>query len=116
MEQANLKLYRFTDDEIARMRKREDAPATAPVDRVHLAFALGKALEDRGEFAESWSYYERGNALQRAASRYRLELLEANTRHQKAVCTAEFFRSARAGARSNATRSSCSACRARALP
>ena len=33
------------------MRAEEAAPATAPVDRYHLCFALGKALEDRGEIA-----------------------------------------------------------------
>ena len=41
------------DEEIARMRAAEAAPTTAPVDRYHLCFALGKALEDRGEYAES---------------------------------------------------------------
>src|SRR5579872_1098896 len=71
---ANLKLYRFTDDELDRMRVHEASPATALVDRQHLCFALGKALEDRGAFAESWAYYERGNALQRARSRYRPEV------------------------------------------
>jgi tetratricopeptide (TPR) repeat protein len=93
---ANLKTYRFTDGEIGRMRSEEDAPGTQPVDRHHLCFALGKALEDRGEYAESWRYYERGNALKRAMSRYRPEIIETNTRRQIEVCTAEFF-SARAG-------------------
>ena len=36
------------------MRAAQAAPATALVDRYHLCFALGKALEDRGEFAESF--------------------------------------------------------------
>ncbi|HMI20305.1 MAG TPA: sulfotransferase, partial [Sphingomonas sp.] len=36
-------------------------------------------------------YYARGNALQRAASNYRPELIEANTRNQIAVCTSAFF-------------------------
>ena len=36
-----------------------------PVDREHLCFALGKALEDQGETAQAWRYYERGNALKR---------------------------------------------------
>ncbi len=30
-------------------------------------FALGKALEDRGDHASSWRCYERGNAVRRAA-------------------------------------------------
>jgi predicted Zn-dependent protease len=93
---ANLKTYRFSEDEIAQMRAQEAAPAADPVDRYHLCFALGKAFEDRNEFAESWQFYERGNALQRAASRYHPDVTEANTRQQMEVCTAQFF-AARAG-------------------
>ena len=48
---ANLKTYRFTDDEIARMRSVEATRQPRSVDRYHLCFALGKALEDRGEYA-----------------------------------------------------------------
>ncbi|PMV87077.1 tetratricopeptide repeat protein, partial [Pseudomonas sp. GW460-C8] len=59
---ANLKTYRFTDGEIAAMREQEAAPRIGREDRYHLCFALGKALEDRGQFEESWRYYERGNA------------------------------------------------------
>jgi tetratricopeptide (TPR) repeat protein len=53
---ANLKTYRFTDQEIAQMREHEAARATTTVDRYHLCFALGKALEDRGNFPESFRY------------------------------------------------------------
>jgi tetratricopeptide (TPR) repeat protein len=88
---ANLKTYRFSDAELGRMRSAEAAARTALIDRTHLCFALGKAYEDRGEFGESWSYYERGNALKRAESRYRPELIERNTANQKRVCTREFF-------------------------
>ncbi|HLZ82704.1 MAG TPA: sulfotransferase [Caulobacteraceae bacterium] len=88
---ANLKLYRFVDEELARMRAAEASAATSPSDRAHLCFALGKALEDRGEAVESWRYYERGNALKRAESRYRPEIIETNTRGQIEVCTRDFF-------------------------
>ncbi|HEX4241086.1 MAG TPA: sulfotransferase [Steroidobacteraceae bacterium] len=88
---ANLKTYRFLDAEIERMRAAEAAPGTALVDRYHLCFALGKAYEDRGGYAESWRYYERGNELKRSESRYRPEILEGNTRRQIAVCTREFL-------------------------
>jgi tetratricopeptide (TPR) repeat protein len=93
---ANLKLYRFGDDEIERMRAEVASPSTNPVDRYHLCFALGKALEDRDEIAGSWHYYERGNALKRSESTYRPEIVETNTRKQIEVCTREFFTS-RAG-------------------
>ena len=88
---ANLKTYRFTEEEIGRMRSEETAAQIPLVDRYHLCFALGKAYEDRGEYAESWRYYERGNALKRSESRYRPEILENNTRNQIATCTHEFF-------------------------
>jgi tetratricopeptide (TPR) repeat protein len=93
---ANLKTYRFSQDEIERMRAAESAPAADPVDRYHLCFALGKAYEDLNEYAESWQFYERGNALKRAESRYRPEITEISTRKQIEVCTSEFF-SARRG-------------------
>jgi len=88
---ANLKTYRFTDDELARMRADEAAPAIRLVDRYHMCFALGKALEDRGEYAESFSYYERGNALKKTECRYQPGPIERNARLQAAVCTREFF-------------------------
>jgi tetratricopeptide (TPR) repeat protein len=88
---ANLKTYRFADAELASMRAAEAAMTTAPLDRYHLCFALGKAYEDRGEYSESWRYYERGNVLKRAESRYRPELIERNTANQKKICTREFF-------------------------
>jgi tetratricopeptide (TPR) repeat protein len=88
---ANLKTYRFSDDEIARMRAHEQAPDTAIVDRYHLCFALGKALEDLGRFGESFAYYERGNALKKAEIRFKIEPIERNAKLQAAVCTREFF-------------------------
>ncbi|MEJ0064658.1 MAG: sulfotransferase [Caulobacteraceae bacterium] len=88
---ANLKLYRFSDAEMDRMRAEEASPTTGLIDRYHLCFALGKALEDRGETADSWTYYERGNALKRSESRYRPEILETNTAKQTEVCTPAFF-------------------------
>jgi tetratricopeptide (TPR) repeat protein len=98
---ANLKTYRFTSDELSRMQADESAPTVALVDRYHLCFALGKAFEDRGEYEESWRYYERGNSLKRSESRYRPEILETNTARQRQVCTREFFaRRARWGVKS----------------
>jgi tetratricopeptide (TPR) repeat protein len=62
---ANLKTYRFDAAQIASMREREASPATQLADRYHLCFALGKALEDQGEYEDSFLYYERGNRLKR---------------------------------------------------
>ena len=88
---ANLKTYRFTGEELARMRSAIAAPGTGLLDRYHLHFALGKALEDAGEFPASFEQYRLGNALKRPECRYRAELIERNTEHQIKVCTRGFF-------------------------
>src|SRR6516225_9574408 len=88
---ANLKTYRFADAELEQMHAAEAAATTGPIDRYHLCFALGKALEDRQQYADSFEYYARGNALKRGASRYRPEVIEQNTRLQVEVCTRELF-------------------------
>jgi tetratricopeptide (TPR) repeat protein len=88
---ANLKTYRFTDAELERMRSEEAHEKIALADRYHLCFAIGKALEDRAQYAESFRYYERGNALKKTECLYRPESLERIANLQKSLCTREFF-------------------------
>jgi len=88
---ANLKTYEFSDEEIARMRAGESDPQTPVADRCHFCFALGKALEDRGEYEQSFHFYARGNALKHEESRYDRDSLESTVRRQMHVCTREFF-------------------------
>lgn len=88
---ANLKTYRFSNDEIERMRSQVAADILQSEDRYHLCFALGKALEDRADFAESYQYYERGNALKKSEICYRPEPIERNAKLQIEVCTRQFF-------------------------
>ena len=88
---ANLKTYRFTDDEIERMREQAVRPDLAFMDRVYLSFALGKALEDRGDYADSFVHYERGNTLKRAQTRYSADAMSAELARQRDICTPELF-------------------------
>ena len=88
---ANLKTYRFDAAELEQMSLYEADAATTRVDRYHLCFALGKALEDRGEYATSFQYYARGNVLKKEECRYRPEFLANLARLQLATCTPEFF-------------------------
>jgi tetratricopeptide (TPR) repeat protein len=92
---ANLKTYRFAQEQVERMRLAEAEPTTQTVDRYHLYFALGKALEDERDYAGSWQCYERGNALKHAEIRYLPQINEINTRLSKRVCTKEFFEARR---------------------
>ena len=93
---ANLKTYRFSDTEIALMREQIALDSIALVDRYHLCFALAKALEDRGDYAESFQYYDRGNAHKKRESGYSANAMERSLKLQASVCTRELF-AARAG-------------------
>ena len=93
---ANLKTYRFTPQDIERMREQEATPHLALEDRYHLCFALGKALEDQQQYAASFQYYERGNALKNEETRFRIEPIERNAGLQAQTCTRELFESRRA--------------------
>jgi tetratricopeptide (TPR) repeat protein len=93
---ANLKTYRFAEDDIARMQAVEARTDIALDDRIHLCFALGKALEDSGEYADAFTYYARGNALKKEDLKYRPETIERNARLQMEVFTPAFL-AARSG-------------------
>jgi len=88
---ANLKTFRFADSDVAAMRKqlaRDDLP---PDDRLHLNFALGKALEDEGAFAESFENYVKGNAVRRRHTQYDSANTSENVARTKALFTPEFL-------------------------
>jgi tetratricopeptide (TPR) repeat protein len=67
---ANLKTFRFSDEDIENMRRQVTAEGGDADDQSHLAFALGKALEDRGEYEESFKFYKRGNGIRRIEHRH----------------------------------------------
>ncbi|QIG79403.1 tetratricopeptide repeat-containing sulfotransferase family protein [Stakelama tenebrarum] len=88
---ANLKTYNFTDGEVSQMHGLMARDDLALMDRVHLAFALGKAHEDRKEYAESFGFYEEGNSLKRFQTRYSADQMTEELAAQKQVCTPELF-------------------------
>ena len=93
---ANLKTYRFTEAERSQMLEWVDAPQTALVDRYHLCFALGKALEDEGDYAASFAFYDRGNALKREELRYDADLMDQDMADQRRHVGADLFAPGRA--------------------
>ena len=88
---ANLKTYRFADDQIAAMRAIVDLPSTELSDRYHLCFALGKALEDRGDYGDSFTYYERGNRLKRDEVGYDWRRISKEIQLQIEHCSPALF-------------------------
>jgi tetratricopeptide (TPR) repeat protein len=87
---ANLKLFTFTDQEIAAMESQEQNPGVSHMARIYLDFALGKAFEDMGDYDKAFSYYERGNSFKRSQSRYISEDLTAEFKAQAEVFSQSF--------------------------
>ena len=88
---ANLKTFRFEDAEISAMRKQIGDGAGTLEDHFHLRFAIGKALEDRSDFSESFSHYERGNVIKVGLEHYRADQMTDQVERTMRVCSTEFF-------------------------
>ena len=91
---ANLKTARFAEHQIAAMQAALNRREASREDRLHLHYALGHALEDRGEFAASFQHYDEGAKLWRAQAPYNADHTTALLERSRAVFTAELFRGA----------------------
>ncbi len=88
---ANLKTIRFDDADIATMRAQLQRDDLETEHRLHFEFSLGKALEDRADYAESFAHYAEGNRLRLEIVPYRAGDTSARVVHAKRVYTREFF-------------------------
>lgn len=88
---ANLKTLRFSAQDIDTMRAQLAQPRLADEDRLHLEFALGKALEDIAAYEDSFAHYARGNAVRRAQLEYNADATTAKVEHIRKLYTREFF-------------------------
>jgi hypothetical protein len=88
---ANLKTFRFSPAQIQAMREQLAGSALSPDDRFHFEFSLGKALEDAGEYADSFEHYREGNRQRRQMIRYDADENHAHVERSKRLFTAEFF-------------------------
>ena len=67
---ANLKTFRFSQDDIEAMRTQLQRTDLTDDERVQFHFALGKALEDAKAYEASFDHYAQGNGLRRAQIGY----------------------------------------------
>jgi predicted Zn-dependent protease len=88
---ANLKTVRFDDADIAMMRAQLQRSDLGAEHRLHLDFALGKALEDVGDYAASFGHYAAGNAQRLKLVPYRADDTTARLRRSQKIYTREFF-------------------------
>lgn len=91
-ELANLKTHRFDDADIAAMDTQLQRPTLDDKQRAPIEFSLGKAFEDRGDYAKSFHHYAQGNAVRRRQRPHDAAADTANMQHAKQVYTPEFFR------------------------
>ena len=100
---ANLKTFRFTDADLSAMQVQLGRADLGDDDRLHFHFALGKALEDRSDFAESFAHYSRGNDIRKAQLSYDADETSDRLQRMTALFTPAFFEARRgAGAASAA--------------
>jgi tetratricopeptide (TPR) repeat protein len=88
---ANLKTVRFGADDIAALRRQLARPDIGDDDRLHLDFALGKALEDEGDFVGSFDAYAQGNAIRRAQLAHTIDETRDQVRRSRALFDPAFF-------------------------
>ncbi len=88
---ANLKVFRFEDDEVRAMEeqvRRDDLSSSADV---HFRFALGKAYEDRKDYDKAWKYYDTGNKRKRMEVSYDAQELEMRQEEIREILTPAFL-------------------------
>ena len=88
---ANLKTYRFSDADIARMEGELAKGAVSQESRAALNFALGKAFGDREQYAKSFERYAKGNAIQRLSLKHDPDVLTTYVARCKRLFTPELF-------------------------
>jgi predicted Zn-dependent protease len=93
---ANLKTFRFTDAEVATMRRELARVDVGAEDRFHLHFALGKALEDAQQYEPSFEHYAEGNRLRAEQLSYSAAASSTLVAVSKTLFTPQFI-AARAG-------------------
>jgi tetratricopeptide (TPR) repeat protein len=88
---ANLKTVPFTPGQEDAMRRQLEDAALAGEDRLHVHYALGKALEDHGDYAASFRHYAEGARLRREERPYDHAESHDQMLRSKALFTSAFF-------------------------
>ena len=90
---ADLKTYRFSDEDVAAMERVLANPDATTEDRIQVHFALGKTLEDRQNYQASFDHYRRGNELRAGQVRYHPESGTALLERIRSIFSEEFIQS-----------------------
>lgn len=92
---SNLKTFRFSDVQRAEMERRLAAPGLDADGRSNLLFALGKAHEDDGRWAEAFAKFVEGNRLQKSRRAYDPARTHDFVQSSRKIFTRAFFETRR---------------------
>ena len=98
---ANLKTHPFSPADESDMTRALQSAASRD-DQLHLHYALGKALEDRGEYGESFAHYATGAAIRRSQVAYDADAVTRRVQTYKQVFNRHLFANAPAACDSSA--------------
>jgi tetratricopeptide (TPR) repeat protein len=88
-----LRRYKTLEDpDIEAMRNQAGRNDLSDEARLHLGFALGKALDDCGAYDEAFDFYQQANALRRQQTSFDLKALEQHALRIRSTFDREFFR------------------------
>ena len=88
---ANLKTYKFSDEEVSRLTEMVNDPNISIDEKVFMHFSLGKALEDKELYKESFNHYQLGNNLKKDKLIFKADDFIEECRNQMEVCTSDLF-------------------------
>jgi predicted Zn-dependent protease len=92
---ANLKTFHFSPGDTARMRAALQSETLEADVRLHFHYALGKALEDAGNYAESFEHYEAAGKIHLSLEPYDADESHERMQRSKGLFTREFFEARR---------------------
>jgi tetratricopeptide (TPR) repeat protein len=88
---ADLKTAPFADAEIDAMRRILGSASTKTADAAQLHYALGRAFEQRTDYAQAFDHFAQGARLRRAGITYSADRTTAFVAAAKSVFTPDFF-------------------------
>ena len=88
---ANLKTYKFDDEEIQQMKNQLKRVDISISDRTYFHFALAQACEAIEDFDEAFTQLDSGNHIRKQQTKYSIDRMNQEIQAQIDVCDKEFF-------------------------
>ena len=88
---ANLKTYKFDDEEIQQMKNQLKRVDISISNRTYFHFALAQACEAIEDFGEAFTQLDSGNHIRKQQTKYSIDRMNQEIQAQIDVCDKEFF-------------------------